>query len=181
MFAIILSLIFPGLGQFYCGKNGRAIIMVILGLTPLFFIAVVWSLVDIVILYRRGEVPKLERREIILGLVLFFIVVPLCLFIMLSGMFATFNWYSETYNNPKVTLEEGKDIVSALKKYKKENGIYPNELQSIISSNPVRSRWNSDAWGQSYQYSISRDKTTFILISKGKDKALGTEDDIVFE
>jgi hypothetical protein len=181
MFAIVLSIIFPGLGQFYCGKNGRAIIMVILGLTPLFFIAFVWSIVDIVILYRKGEVPKLERREVVLGLVLVFVVVPLCFFIMISGLFATFNWYSETYNNPRVTLEEGKDIVSALNKYKNDNGKYPDDLQTIISSKPVRSGWNSDAWGQLYQYSISSDKKMFTLISKGKDKTLGTEDDIVFE
>ena len=96
-------------------------------------------------------------------------------------MFATFNWYSETYNNPRITREEGKDIIIALNKYKNKYGKYPDDLQTIIGHKPVRSRWNSDAWGQSYQYNISSGKNEFTLISKGKDKILGTEDDIVFE
>ena len=78
-------------------------------------------------------------------------------------------------------MEEGHDIIRSLNKYKKENNHYPDDLQTVISGSPIRARWSTDAWGQSYHYEISSDKKTFTLISKGKDKILGTTDDIIFE
>ena len=78
-------------------------------------------------------------------------------------------------------MEEVNDIVKALNKYKKETGHYPEDLQTLISGSPIRSRWASDAWGQSYHYEISDNKKIFKLISRGKDKTLGTNDDIVID
>ncbi len=78
-------------------------------------------------------------------------------------------------------MQEGNDIVRALNKYKKEKEHYPEDLQTLISRNPIRSRWISDAWGQTYHYEITNDKENFKLISKGKDGTLGTEDDLIFE
>jgi len=92
-----------------------------------------------------------------------------------------FNWYSDAYNKPRIVMDEGNDIVRALNKYKKEKEQYPEDLQTLISRSPIRARWSSDAWGQSYHYEVSTDKNTFKLISKGKDTTLGTEDDIIFE
>jgi TM2 domain-containing membrane protein YozV len=181
MIGIILSIIFPGLGQFYYGKNGRAIAMLILGITPLYPIALVWSIIDIVRLNKKGEAPKFEKKEAIWGIIVLLVIIPICFLILFFGSFTLFNWYSEAYNKPRITMEEGNDIVRALNKYKKEKEHYPEDLQTIISGSPIRARWSSDAWGQSYHYEVSTDKKTFKLISKGKDKTLETEDDIIFE
>ena len=181
MIGIILSIIFPGLGQFYYGKNGRAIAMMILGITPLYPIAFLWSIIDIVRLNKKGEAPKFEKKETIWGIIFLLVIIPLCFLILFYGSFTLFNWYSEAYNKPRIALEEGNDIVKVLNKYKKETDHYPEDLQTLISGSPIRSRWASDAWGQSYHYEVSTDKKIFKLISKGKDKTLGTEDDIIFE
>ncbi len=181
MLGIILSIIFPGLGQFYYGKNGRAIGMLLLGLTPLYPVALVWSVIDIIRLNKKGEAPKIEKKEAIWGVIFLLVIIPVCFLILFYGSFSLFNWYSETYNKPRITMEEGRDIVRALNKYKKEKEYFPDDLQTLISGSPIRSRWDSDAWGQSYHYEVSGDKTIFKLISKGKDKKLGTEDDIIIE
>jgi hypothetical protein len=181
MTGIILSIIFPGLGQFYYGKNGRAIAMLILGFTPLYPIALVWSVIDIIRLNKKGEAPTFEKKEAIWGIVILLVIIPVCFLILFYGSFTLFNWYSEAYNKPRIVVEEGNDIVKALNKYKKESGHYPEDLQTLISGSPIRSRWASDAWGQSYHYEISGDKKIFKLISRGKDKTLGTNDDIVFD
>lgn len=181
MIGIILSIIYPGLGQFYYGKNGRAIAMLLLGLTPLYPIALVWSIIDIVRLNKKGEAPKLEKKEAIWGIIFLFVIIPVCFLILFYGSFTLFNWYSEAYNKPRITMEEGNDIVRALNKYKKAKEHYPEDLQTLISGSPIRSRWSYDVWGKSYHYEVSDDKQIFKLISKGKDRTLGTEDDIIFE
>jgi len=181
MIGIILSIIFPGLGQFYYGKNGRAIAMLLLGITPLYPLALVWSIIDAVRLNKKGEAPKFEAKEAMWGIVVLLVIIPICFLILFYGSFSLFSWYSDAYNKPRIAMEEGNDIIRTLIKYKKENNHYPEDLQTIISRSPIRARWASDAWGQSYHYEVSTDKSTFNLISKGKDMTLGTEDDIVFE
>ncbi len=181
MLGIILSIIFPGLGQFYYGKNGRAIMMLLLGLTPFYPVALVWSIIDIIRLNKKGEAPKFEKKEAIWGVIFLLVIIPVCFLILFFGSFTLFNWYSEAYNKPRIVMEEGNDIVKALNKYKKEKGHYPEDLQTLISGSPIRSRWASDAWGQSYHYEVSSDKIIFKLLSMGKDKTLGTEDDIIIK
>ncbi len=181
MIGIILSIIFPGLGQFYYGKNWRAITMLILGITPLYPIALVWSVIDIIQLNKKGEVPKFERKEAIWGVVILLVVIPICFFLLFYGSLSIFEWYSEKYIMPRVAMEEGNVIVRALNNYKKEKEHYPDNLQTIISDNPIRASWGSDVWEQAYHYEVSDDKQFFKLISKGKDKTLGTEDDIIFK
>ena len=63
MLAIVLSLLFPGLGQLYYGKWIRAALMVILGVTPLYPVALVWSVIDAYRLSRSGAQPQLSAKE----------------------------------------------------------------------------------------------------------------------
>lgn len=167
MIGIILSIIFPGLGQFYYGKNWRALAMLLLGITPLYPIALVWSVIDVIQLNKKGEAPKFEKKEAIWSIIILVIAIPVCFILLIYGSFNVFEWYSEEYNKPQISR-------------KKENEHYPDNLQTIISGNPIRARWTSDAWGQPYLYEVSEDKKSFKLISKGKDKTLGTQDDIIF-
>ncbi len=155
--------------------------MLLLGLTPLYPIALAWSIIDIIRLNKKGEAPKFEKKEAIWGVIFLFVIIPVCFLILFYGSFVLLNWYSEAYNKPRIVMEEGNDIVNALNKYKKEKGHYPGDLQPLISRSPIRSRWASDAWGQSYHYEVSGDKTIFKLLSTGKDKTLGTEDDIIIK
>jgi hypothetical protein len=180
MIGIVLSIIFPGLGQFYYGKNWRALAMLLIGITPLYPIALVWSIIDIIQLNKKGETPKLEKKEAIWSIILLLIVIPICFLLLIYGSFAIFGWYSEEYSKPQITKEEGLAIVRALNNYNEENKHYPDDLQTVINGNPIRARWASDAWGQSFYYKVSENKKSFKLISKGKDKTLGTADDILF-
>ena len=180
MIGIVLSIIFPGLGQFYYGKNWRALAMLLLGITPLYPIALIWSIIDIVELNKKGEAPKYEKKDAIWSIVLLIVVIPICFLLLIYGSVSIFGWYSEEYNKPRITREESIDIVRALSNYNTENKHYPDNLQSIINDNPVRARWSSDAWGQPFHYEVSADRKSFKLVSKGKDRILGTADDIIF-
>lgn len=181
MIGIILSIIFPGLGQFYYGKNWRALAMLLLGVTPLYPIALVWSVVDVIQLNKKGEAPKFEKKEAVWSIIILIIVIPACFLLLIYGSFSIFEWYSEEYNKPRISWEEGNAVVRALNNYKKEKDHYPDNLQTIIGDNPIRARWKFDAWGQAYHYEVSGNKKSFKLISKGKDKTLGTQDDIIFK
>jgi hypothetical protein len=86
MLALILSIIFPGLGQFYYGKNKRGIAMLILALTPLYPVALVWSVIDILRLNKQGITPKFRFKEAMWSILPFVLIIPLCLFIAFSGM-----------------------------------------------------------------------------------------------
>ena len=181
MLALILSIIFPGLGQFYYGKNKRGIAMLILALTPLYPVALVWSMIDILRLNKQGITPKFRFKEAMWSILPFVLMIPFCLFIAFSGMFVVGSWYSDRYIKPKVTLDEGKEIISALENYHKVKGKYPISIGDLVAGRPVHSRWRLDAWGEPYIYEASHDGHKFSLVSKGRDRMLGSEDDIVFE
>ena len=180
MLGIFLSIAFPGLGQLYYGKNGRGVAMVLLGITPLYPVALIWSVIDVISLNKQGLSPKFERKEAIWSVILILVIIPGCFFILAFGSFTLFNRYLNEYSRPRATIEEGNIIVTALSRYKKESGHYPEDLQTLINGNPIRSRWTSDAWGQRYFYEVTDNQQNFKLVSKGKDRSFGTEDDIIF-
>ena len=94
MLPLILSIIIPGLGQFYYGKNVRAILMVLISLTPLYPLAWIWSIIDICNLNKKDIQPAYDKGETVWAIVLLFVVIPLCLSVTVWGMFSTFKWYS---------------------------------------------------------------------------------------
>lgn len=180
MIAIVLSILLPGLGQFYYGKNVRAIVMFVLALTPLYPIALIWSVIDIVRLNRQGIQPAFELKEAMWAILLLLVVVPVCLFVAFSGMFALGQWYSNKHLKAAATIEEGNTMASAIHRYHKRTGKYPTDISTLMGNIPVRSSWRTDGWGELYVYELE-DGGSLRLLSKGKDGILGTEDDIVFK
>lgn len=181
MIPIILSILFPGLGQIYYGKFVRAIIMIIIALTPLYPAALVWSIIDAIKLNKQDIEPRFQKKEAVWSIIIFVVLIPVGLFIAFSGMIALGQWYSNNFLKRNATLEEGNKIVSALQNYQKSKGQFPTNISELIGSIPVRTGWRIDSWGEAYFYEIEDNNQKYKLLSKGKDRILGTEDDIVFE
>lgn len=177
MVAIFLSVLFPGLGQIYLGKNWRGLTMLILGITPLYPLALIWSIVDVVQLRKRGCLPVFDRNEAIWALVLFLVVIPACFFIMGFGsvyMVRAIN----NFNQPRFTRQEGVEIARAIERYRDDMGRLPASINDLIRRVPPRAGWRTDAWGNDYIYSI-HGNGTYTLISKGADGESGTVDDVI--
>ena len=180
MVPLILSILLPGLGQFYYGKNVRAILMLLLAITPLYPAALIWSVIDVLRLNKQGIQPRFEAKEAVWAIVLLLVIIPTCLFIAFSGMFAVGRWYSDSFVKANTSREESGQIVSAIQRYHKRSGEYPADVFALIQGIPIRSGWTTDGWGEEYVYEVIDAGKNFRLISKGKDRTLGTEDDIVF-
>ncbi len=180
MLPLILSIIVPGLGQLYYGKNIRGIIMLLLGLTPLYPAALIWSVIDIIRLNKKGIAPHYQKKDVVWAVIILVFIIPVFFLILILGGFSVASWYTDNYVKPEQTLEEGNKIVSALQKYKENEGKYPDNIQVVIGDRPVRKGWIKDAWEQNYIYELTEDGKNFNLTSKGKDKVLNTEDDIIF-
>lgn len=56
MIPAVLSILFPGLGQIYYGEYVRAI-MIIIALTPLYPAALIWSIIDVIVLNKQDTEP----------------------------------------------------------------------------------------------------------------------------
>ena len=76
------------------------------------------------------------------------------------------------------TAEKITEIKLILEKEKNSIGIYPEKLSTIIRNNPLRKNITSDYWRNEFFYERSDNGQTFILISKGRDGILKTEDDV---
>ena len=181
MLPLILSIIIPGLGQFYYGKNVRAILMVLISLTPLYPLAWIWSIIDICILNKQDIQTVFDKKEAVWTVVLLLVVIPLCLSVTAWGMFSTFKWYSNSFMKANATIEEGNAITSSIENYHKDFGKYPPNILKLVQGRPIRASWKKDGWGEAYVYEIVNDGRTFTLISKGKDRILGTDDVLVFK
>ena len=82
-------------------------------------------------------------------------------------------------NNGKTkTTEKIAEIELILEKEKSSLGIYPKKLNTIIRNNPLRKSITSDYWNNEFYYEQIENGLDYILISKGKDGILKTEDDI---
>ena len=184
MLALVLSIIYPGLGQFYYGKNIRGLLMLLLALTPLYPVAIVWTVIDILILNKKGSQPIYSKDDVSKAskvLILIGLIVPLCIFITVFGFYTILGWYSDNYIKPKNTVEEGQRIVQELLDYADQGKRYPKKLNELTKGNPIRSGWLTDSWNQEYIYETFDNGTRFTLISKGKDKKHKTVDDIIFK
>jgi hypothetical protein len=180
MIAIVLSILLPGLGQFYYGKNIRAILMVLLGLTPLYPLVLIWTIIDIVVLNKKGATPKYSKKDAAWAIVILLVIIPVFVFITASGLFAIGNWYSEKFVIPEQTTSEGFNIVSAIQEFNDSHGKLPSSISELIDSRPLRAGWGKDGWGEPYYFEVLENGTDYKLISKGRDRTIGTDDDIVF-
>lgn len=155
--------------------------MVLLGITPLYPIALLWSVIDVIRLNRQGLSPQFDKRETVWAVVLLFVIIPACFLILFSGSLFMWTWYKENYMYSEATLQEGKKIVAALYRYHHDLGRYPVDLSTLIEGRPLRADWCLDEWAQPYHYRVRPDGQRFTLISKGRDRTLGTADDIIIE
>ncbi|SFZ95292.1 hypothetical protein SAMN05428642_1243 [Flaviramulus basaltis] len=78
----------------------------------------------------------------------------------------------------KKTAEKMTEIELILEKEKSSLGIYPEKLNTIIRNNPLRKNITSDYWNNEFFYEQNENGNSYVLISKGKDGILKTEDDI---
>lgn len=179
MIAIVLSILLPGLGQLYYGKNIRAILMVLLGLTPLYPLVLIWTVIDIIILNKNGATPKYSKKDAAWAIVILLVIIPAFVIIAVSGLFAVGDWYSEKFVIPEQTTYEGANIVSAIQVYKESYGKYPSGISELINGRPLRSGWGEDGWGEPYYFEVLENGSDFRLISKGRDRTINTDDDIV--
>ncbi len=177
MVPIILSVLFPGLGQFYLGKNWRGLIMLVLGVTPLYPLALIWSIVDVVRLNRRGCLPVFNRTEAVWALILFLVVIPVCFFLLGFVSVHIARGISE-YTQPRFTRQEGLAIADAIERYRNDKGALPATMNNLIGLRPLRSSWRTDEWGNDYAY-IVHSNGTYTLMSPGADGNSGTADDII--
>lgn len=183
MIALFLTLIFPGLGHFYYGKNRKALILVAVSLVPFVYpFSLVYALYDTYRIHRSGRAPELSRREAI-TVVLVGIALPVALGIMLvvvaPGLYRSVVSGVGGTSYPETNRSTMDDIAHALEKYHDRNGRYPEDLDGIIRDNPLRKKWLADPWGSLYRYETDAGRSSYQLISAGKDKAYNTADDIV--
>lgn len=183
MIALFLTLLFPGLGHFYCGKNKKALILVGLSFIPFMYpFTLLYGLYDVYKLNKSGLVPVLSRREAI-TVILVSIAVPLAfiftVFFIGPKVYVSTMSAIKNVSNPKVNKQTMNDIVYALERYYVHNKRYPRNLSDIITDNPMRKKWLTDPWGNPYVYSTDRKRSSFKLISPGKDEERNTSDDIV--
>lgn len=178
MIAVILSVLFPGLGQIYLGKNFRGVAMLLIGITPLYPLALVWSVIDVINLRNQGVEPVFSKKEAVWVIIFLLVIIPACFALLIYGGSFVVQAVEE-HNKQKIILSDGVEIVRAIEKYKGESGKLPENLEVIISGNPLRYSWRTDSWGNPYIYEIMPDKNTYRLISKGRDGTRGTPDDII--
>lgn len=90
---------------------------------------------------------------------------------------------SSSYFNPNKginkTSEKITKIELLLEKRKSTLGEYPIELKAITKNNPLKKRSILDYWNNKFHYKVIDKDSSYILISKGKDGILNTEDDIL--
>lgn len=181
MIPLILSILLPGLGQFYYGKNVRAIFMLLLTFTPLYPASLIWSIIDVIRLNNQEIQPRFSKKEGIWAIVILLVVIPAFVIFAFSGMLSLGQWCSNKYFKQNTTIEECHKIVSAIHNHHSMSDEYPKDINTLIGSIPVRSGWKTDSWGEPYIYELEKDGQNFKLLSKGKDRIVGTKDDIVFQ
>ena len=91
------------------------------------------------------------------------------------------SWAMNDYIKKRDTRNDCVEIVAALNNYYKVYNFYPDKLEKIINTNPMRQAWYRDYWNNNYYYKTENGSTHFVLISAGKDRKLNTEDDMIFK
>jgi hypothetical protein len=178
MIAVALSIMFPGLGQIYYGKWGRAWPMLIAGVTPLYPLALVWSVFDAHRLSREGIRPQFERKEALTAIVLFFVVAPLCIVLLAFTASRALAWLQDAQLSRSATIHQGAEIASALSDYRAKLGRCPKSIGELIGNRPLRAGWLYDGWGRPYSYELSESGSRCQLLSAGRDGKFGTDDDL---
>ncbi len=181
MLPVVLSIVFPGLGQLYFGKWVRAAFMILLGASPVYPVALVWSVVDAYKLARAGTPPQFSSRETVVAVVLLVVVVPACVAALAFTAAGTFGWLKDEYLDKAATKDEGAEITRAIIEYQSQTGRYPENLAVLVQGRPLRADWLTDGWGRPYEYRLEGGGRSFRLSSAGRDGRFGTSDDLSWQ
>lgn len=151
MTAIILSIIFPGLGHIYYGKNLKGIIMILLSLVPFLYpIILIWSIWDCINLRNTIVENPISKKEALKAIIVFLVIVPLFSIAFIWAGIFSLNYLSNNNWKPEHTKDEMVKIHFELEKYKSENNEYPKSLFEIIGSKPLKKTFLTDFWGTPY-------------------------------
>jgi hypothetical protein len=180
MIAVVLSIIFPGLGQMYLGRWVRGAAMILAGATPLYPLALVWSAIDAYRLSRAGVQPQFSKREAVAA-VLLLLLAPLCFGALVLTAGWSLGWLQAEYLDRSATRADGAEITRALLEYRAQTGRYPETLAALTEGRPLRAGWLTDGWGRPYDYRLEQNGRTFRLTSAGRDGRFGTGDDLLWE
>jgi hypothetical protein len=99
-------------------------------------------------------------------------------FVLLVGVLLQSVLAADTLGFREKNTKSEMDVIrQAVLHHQQETGTYPASLESLIGNNPLRQEWRVDFWQRPYIFQ-QEGPNTFWLISSGKDKVAGTEDDI---
>ena len=192
--AAILSLLIPGLGQFYCQQwmrgclflAGAFFLAILAG--PLGIIVWIWGIFDAYRIAKAlggstytSEGPVIEATKLRLPPIDFrqalpFVGIPLGVVTLLVLVSAIMIFRSGLW---KVggSEENLQKLVEKIENHKSETGYYPNSLETLIDpTDPIEKKQILDQWGNLYIYRSG--EKGFDLLSAGEDGRPGTADDV---
>ena len=120
---------------------------------------------------KENNLPQKLMIHPIWKLFVFLLIFSLVTWLTIGYFF--FSDYGE-----KKTAEKITEIEQILEKEKNSLGIYPEKLNTIIRNNPFRKNITFDYWNNEFFYEQLDNGLAYVLISKGKDGVLKTNDDI---
>lgn len=120
---------------------------------------------------KENNLPKKFMINPLIWIVLFVVVLGSIIGIGISV-------YQHYYANNKNITEKIIKIEQILEKEKESLGIYPEKLTDIIRNNPLRKNICLDIWGNEYHYELLENGKNYVLLSKGLDGILNTDDDV---
>ncbi|MFQ5903251.1 MAG: type II secretion system protein GspG [Candidatus Binatia bacterium] len=193
--AAILSVLMPGLGQFYCHQwvrgclflAGTFFLVMLAG--PLGILVWVWGIFDAYRIAKSlqgyaytGEGPVIELNRLRLPSVdlrkaLPFIGIPLGVVALLLLVAVIVTLRSGLWDSGGSSEEAIRQLIEKIENYKSETGSYPDSLQALIDpTDPIEKKQILDRWGNLYVYRAG--EKGFELFSAGKDGQPGTADDV---
>ena len=117
---------------------------------------------------------KLPKKRMFSPLTQAFVVVPIIIFAA-SFLFYSFVKPIQQERNTKDTLLS---MSYLLHQDKVQYGVYPENINELSRKNPIYGDMTIDSWQREVIYQKTENGTAFVLISKGKDGVLNTDDDI---
>jgi hypothetical protein len=78
-----------------------------------------------------------------------------------------------------VTEKQLARMSQSLAKHKDQLGSYPADLAGLVGNDPLKREWYQDSWGNSIEYSITKNGAGYQLISPGADGVKGNGDDVI--
>ena len=120
---------------------------------------------------KEHNLPKKTLIHPVTKVFILFLIVGLV--IKVTSTFIISSYFGNTKTENKIV-----EIETILEQEKQTLGMYPDLLLTIIRNNPLRKNITRDTWNNEFHYQQNENGNNYILISKGKDGILNTEDDI---